>query len=113
MGPNVLDDVLDSGFGGSASAIRTAGSGPHTAAAANVRALINVMTLPMGPGSEGRGIELAMRLEQIEQEQTDRTAGPLPAPLVVSNRIVESVAAAVVATERKADERAMVGACTV
>ena len=112
MGPNVLDDILDSEFGGAASGIRTAGSGPHTAAAEDVRALINVMTLPMGPGSEGRVIELAMRLEQIERENTDRVAAPRSARLVVGDWIVDSVAAAVIATERKADDRAMVGAWT-
>jgi hypothetical protein len=112
MGPNVLDDILDSEFGGSASGIRTEGSGPHTAAAEDVRALINVMTLPMGPGSERRVIELAIRLEQIERENTDRVAGPLSARLVVGDRIVDSIAAAVVATERKVDDRASAGPWT-
>jgi hypothetical protein len=112
MGPDVLDEVLDSEFDGSASGVQTEGSGPHTAAAEDVRALINAITLPMGPGSEGRVIELAMRLEQIERENTDRAVGPLSARLVVGDRIVESIAAAVIATEREAGDRATVEAST-
>jgi hypothetical protein len=66
------------------------------------RALIAVLTLPNGPGSDRRVLELASRMEQIDREHANQSAGPTPAPMVVSDRIVDSIAA-VLATESKAD----------
>jgi hypothetical protein len=47
-------------------------------------------------------LELASRMEQIDREHANRPAGLISDPMVVSDRIVDSIAA-VLATESKAN----------
>jgi len=93
FGPEGLDDLIDSLYGGSPGGVRAEGSGPDTSEADLNRALIAALTLPNGPGSERRVLELAFRMEQIDREQANQSAGLTSAPMVVSDRIVDSIAA--------------------
>jgi hypothetical protein len=102
FGPEGLDDLVDSLYGGSPGGVRAEGSGPDTPEAGLNRALIAALTLPNEPGSERRVLKLASRMEQIDREHANRSAGLISEPMVVSDRIVDSIAA-VLATESKAD----------
>jgi hypothetical protein len=102
FGPQGLDDLIDSLYGGSPGGVRAEGSGPDTSEADLNRSLIAVLTLPNGPGSERRVLDLAARMEQIDREQANRSAGLISDPMVVSDRMVDSIAA-VLATGNKAD----------
>jgi hypothetical protein len=92
FGPEGLDDVIDSLYGGSPGGVRTEGSRPDTSEAGLNRALIAALTLPMAPVSERRVLELAPRMEQIDREHANRSAGLISDPMVVSARIVDSFA---------------------
>jgi hypothetical protein len=73
--------------------VRAEGSGTDTPEADLNRALIAALTLPNGPDSERRVLELACRMEQIDREHANRSAGLISDPMVVSDRIVDSIAA--------------------
>jgi hypothetical protein len=102
FGPEGLDDVIDSLHGGSPGRVPAEGSRADSSEADLIRSLIPALTLPNGQGSERRVLDLASRMEQIDREHANRSAGLVSDPMVVSYRIVDAIATAL-ATESKSD----------
>jgi hypothetical protein len=102
FGPEGLDNLIDSLYGGLPSAVRAEGNGLASPEADLNRALIALLVLPKVPPLERMVLELAWRSEQIDREQAGRSSGFLSQSMVVSDRIVDSIAVALT-TESKPD----------